>query len=1268
MKIAKIFLFLITLSLFFVFTRSKYALSASSSNNLHTNTKIYSSNNNDYFYGCNDYADYVDIQPSITVLTHGFGSRGYFWSNNPTINDGKSFALNESSLVYKIFERLGGDATLYIAKSNCKIIDSPGVGAASNNIYNFSLIKYNSLDYLESNGGHPTEMIDDVSKHIIIVFDSNLSGESNNVVYKEFEYIIDTISFQYKQMSGYLPRLNLVGHSRGGITNIMYASDHPYNVASIYSIGTPYNGSKLGRIEALLGLLGYTDGNGNIVNEGVKSIMNNAEMKGIRDKWNAAFKSDVNMNVVTYGSMTSMGLLKRLISDLQTNPKYQQKYGALIDKYIGTIKTIVNIADMNPTLAESCAKKIADLSEYTERWGINLYKAVLNVSKVNIEGDLTTEEVNDIISLMNIFNNEFVIMDDLFIDLDSQFGYGFDDDIEYNGFKRYVKLFVGSDYSENRADCSQPGITHNLEIMNPSIINNISSSIMLGYPNYTPTLLNFNYESISNIGTGKAFSLKNVFSSKLILNAENAKITVYKYDSNNALQKIAETHNSYEFKYKALEQYLFLIEDVGDTSVSLNIINNLVVGNNNNYLEQGDKEVYNVIVDKSGYYLISINNTDVVYSDDTLFKNTNFEYIYLRKDIVKKLYVKNTKNVFSYFCIKIYDPSDITLDDQISIDKNKKVLKFTNQFEFSVSYKLEMTWSTGIEYATIYSEYNVPISSVETKNYEKNYTFTLRSGQSCYIIFSSNNSNIKACVYINERQLRWKINDTVYDSVKILLPRGNNYDIQLLIVSSDGYVEYLSTYIITSSNNFTLSNDLLIIYDDAMIGYDINIYPTKAPDFMLTIEIGLNNNDLEWVEENGDEFYLSWEDIKKFENVIVTISNNKHTNAKLTQDYSGVNIGKFDLTNILPKSIGCSTIHVVSFSLNGHEYVNGENITISDYVVNNLFASGTGSFTDNFIITCRRHLNNIRYAASEYLEDGETKYYIQSDFLIMNNIKVLNWEPIDVAMLSGTIKGIDSNIEIKNMIIEETKSDKHVGFIRKLSGGTIENLKFVDSSIKIKYSDNDKYTYVGTVAGSSVDGTIKNCSVEENCEIITAGCTNDDEKPIKNIFVGGICGLGNRIIDCSSGLTINSFGNIGGVCGYIFGGAVVRCKTSAKITLFHDNVALKDDSDNKSIGGLIGIAYSTNIVDITYEKLEIKYESNGKSTDKKLAPRMGLYIGTAVKLKVNGSLVTENNKNTEFEKFGIVDTGELVKVDNILFITKAYDQKKYTVYVYGKLD
>ena len=105
MKIAKIFLFLITLSLFFIFTRSKYALSASSSNNLHTNTKIYSSNNNDYFYGCNDYADYVDIQPSITVLTHGFGSRGYFWSNNPTINDGKSFALNESSLVYKIFER-----------------------------------------------------------------------------------------------------------------------------------------------------------------------------------------------------------------------------------------------------------------------------------------------------------------------------------------------------------------------------------------------------------------------------------------------------------------------------------------------------------------------------------------------------------------------------------------------------------------------------------------------------------------------------------------------------------------------------------------------------------------------------------------------------------------------------------------------------------------------------------------------------------------------------------------------------------------------------------------------------------------------------------------------------------------------------------------------------------------------------------------------------------------------------------------------------------
>lgn len=48
-------------------------------------------------------------------------------------------------------------------------------------------------------------------------------------------------------------------------------------------------------------------------------------------------------------------------------------------------------------------------------------------------------------------------MDDLFIDLNSQLGYVFEDGISYNGFKRYTKIFGAADCTDNRAIPGQPG-------------------------------------------------------------------------------------------------------------------------------------------------------------------------------------------------------------------------------------------------------------------------------------------------------------------------------------------------------------------------------------------------------------------------------------------------------------------------------------------------------------------------------------------------------------------------------------------------------------------------------------------------------------------------------------------------------------------------------------------------------------------------------------------------------------------------------------------
>lgn len=86
--------------------------SETATDSLHLRTKIYNSNNADYFNGCEDYADYVNSAPTITVLTHGLGSSDYFWSNNYSVENGEKLAYNSNSLINKIYQHLNGQITV----------------------------------------------------------------------------------------------------------------------------------------------------------------------------------------------------------------------------------------------------------------------------------------------------------------------------------------------------------------------------------------------------------------------------------------------------------------------------------------------------------------------------------------------------------------------------------------------------------------------------------------------------------------------------------------------------------------------------------------------------------------------------------------------------------------------------------------------------------------------------------------------------------------------------------------------------------------------------------------------------------------------------------------------------------------------------------------------------------------------------------------------------------------------------------------------------
>lgn len=185
--------------------------------------------------------------PMITVLTHGLGGDASTWSNN---NNG-NFAYDPDSLIIQLKELLP-NANVYWAKmdkaTQFKLIDLEDE-------HNFDGEKYiidETLQSIKNNNGHH-----------IIVFEATVNARNgyNYQVYEEFNYMLSKIVYDVKYLNGgVLPKINLIGHSRGGITNLMYALDHPEMVASMFSIGTPLFGSDTANTEIGKAIGG--DGNG----------------------------------------------------------------------------------------------------------------------------------------------------------------------------------------------------------------------------------------------------------------------------------------------------------------------------------------------------------------------------------------------------------------------------------------------------------------------------------------------------------------------------------------------------------------------------------------------------------------------------------------------------------------------------------------------------------------------------------------------------------------------------------------------------------------------------------------------------------------------------------------------------------------------------------------------------------------------------------------------------------------------------------------------
>jgi len=189
--------------------------------------------------------------PQITVLTHGLGGSASHWSNVKDPNPNEAVRKKEGLFAYdseSLISKLSGNGTLanvYWAK------------VMSNNFQDFNLYDitgktgtYDDQNFMNNNSVNAIN----TSKHIIIVFEAHYDTKPNDDtylidsherIYYQFNFMLSKIVYDVSRSNenNKLPKVNLIGHSRGGLTNLMYALDHPDLVENMISIDTPYIGS-----------------------------------------------------------------------------------------------------------------------------------------------------------------------------------------------------------------------------------------------------------------------------------------------------------------------------------------------------------------------------------------------------------------------------------------------------------------------------------------------------------------------------------------------------------------------------------------------------------------------------------------------------------------------------------------------------------------------------------------------------------------------------------------------------------------------------------------------------------------------------------------------------------------------------------------------------------------------------------------------------------------------------------------------------------------
>jgi hypothetical protein len=206
-----------------------------------------------------------EYETSITFLVHGLTSKPSVWSNTlgkvygaNVVNPSPAFQYDPNSIIEVLRRRCNADVYLV---DECQTVitaydeNDVAISASTNSFKLRKLfVTTDSSGQLVYANNNYVSSITSVNNHVIVIYEASATDDDKivNVAYEELKFVINMVTYDVTKVKNSKVKINLIGHSRGGLINMKYAINYPYNVDSLFSMGTPYNGTKISPLNGLI--------------------------------------------------------------------------------------------------------------------------------------------------------------------------------------------------------------------------------------------------------------------------------------------------------------------------------------------------------------------------------------------------------------------------------------------------------------------------------------------------------------------------------------------------------------------------------------------------------------------------------------------------------------------------------------------------------------------------------------------------------------------------------------------------------------------------------------------------------------------------------------------------------------------------------------------------------------------------------------------------------------------------------------------------------